>query len=484
MKFRKRNLLWILLLIIVTLYFTSFFYNIYKPLPENVSYEGSIYNVSENEVEFLRDLNYLNESNSTVLDQEIFDNVFSLIDNSQKFIIIDMFLFNTDYSNKERFIPLTTEMKDKLIEKKKQNPDMAIVLITDEINNFYGSYTSKEIAELKENRVEVVITDLTKLRDSNPIYSSFWRIFLQPFGTSGRGWITHPLGNTDYEVTLRSILKVLNTKANHRKLIVADSGSEIHTIITSANPHEASSLHSNVALLIKEDIWKDVLETEKSVVGFSSSTFPKINTNFVEEDKEEENIEIQFLTEGKIKDNLIRDINSMKKGEKIDIAMFYLSERDIIDSLLKASEKGVEIRLILDPNKDAFAREKKGIPNRQVAYELVRKSAGKIKVRWYDTQGEQFHVKMITLKKPDKTIVYLGSANLTRRNINDYNLEANVKLASPTSANISKEVVTYFNTMWENKDGHYTIDFSKYEEPSRLKYLQYRFQEFSGISTF
>ena len=34
---------------------------------------------------------------------------------------------------------------------------------------------------------------------------------------------------------------------------------------------------------------------------------------------------------------------------------------------------------ILDPNKDAFAREKSGVPNRPVAYELVKKSKGKIK---------------------------------------------------------------------------------------------------------
>ncbi len=51
--------------------------------------------------------------------------------------------------------------------------------------------------------------------------------------------------------------------------------------------------------------------------------------------------------------------------------MFYLSERQIIKALIAAQQRGVQVRVLLDPNKDAFGREKNGIPNRQVAAELT-----------------------------------------------------------------------------------------------------------------
>ena len=166
------------------------------------------------------------------------------------------------------------------------------------------------------------------------------------------------------------------------------------------------------------------------------------------------------------------------------MAMFYLSDRDIINSLLKASERGVEIRLLLDPNKDAFAREKSGIPNRQVANELVKKSNEKIQIKWFDTKGEQFHVKLVIIRKENSTITYLGSANLTRRNIDDLNLETNVKTIIPNSRALATEFKEYFDRLWNNEGAKYSLDFEAYEETSKAKWLLYYIQEKSGFSSF
>lgn len=483
-KKKIKKVLRIILLVFLFLYILTFVYHGFlKPLPQGISYEGSVYNVSEKDIDFLYDLTYLNNSANKQTQQEIFDKVFEIVDNSNNFIVLDFFLFNSDYSEQVKFKNLTDTLKDKLIEKKESNPDIKIIFITDEINNFYGSYTSDEIKELRNNGIEVVITDLTKLRDSNPTYSALWRVLFQWFGTSGDGWITHPLGNAEKKVTLRSYLKLLNTKANHRKVIVADSENGTISLVTSGNPHDASSRHSNIALLIKGDISKDIIETELAVAQFSGykNTMIEYNPilNFNSGD-----ISVQVLTEGKIRDNLIDDINSLEKGDSIDLAMFYLSDRKIINPILAAAERDVEIRIILDPNKDAFAREKNGIPNRQVAYELIKKSNGKIKIRWYDTKGEQFHTKMIIIKKGDKIIVYIGSANYTKRNIGDLNLETDIKLTASKEKNISKEIESYFDMLWNNENDNYTIDFSQYEDPSKMKYLLYRFQEASGFSSF
>jgi len=50
-----------------------------------------------------------------------------------------------------------------------------------------------------------------------------------------------------------------------------------------------------------------------------------------------------------------------------------------IHKLVKASDRGVEINMILDTNDFFFAKAKFGIPNKPVAEELIKKSEGKIR---------------------------------------------------------------------------------------------------------
>lgn len=455
----------------------------YKTLPEGISVDGKTYYVSEDEIEFLYDLTY-NKDGTIVYEQEIFDRIFELVDGAERFIVIDMFLFNTDYSDKVRFRNLTTEFKDKLVEKKKIKPEIEIVFTTDEINNFYGSYVSDELLELEIAGVEVVITDLTELRDINFLYAGFWRSYLQWINPQSEGWISHPLGNEDKKVTLSSFFRLLNVKANHRKVIVADFGNEIVSVVTSANPHEASSKHSNVAFLVKGDVGKDILDSEKGVSDFSGGNFPELNYEFVKREEKERDIEVKMVSEGKIKENILKDISELREGEGIDLGMFYLSDFEIVDALVDASERGVEVRVVLDPNKDAFAREKDGVPNRPVATELVKRSEGKVQVRWFNTQGEQYHSKILVLKKDGKVIVYLGSSNFTKRNLGDYNAELNLKATFPEGKKTYFEILDYFDRIWTNRDGNFTLEYSAYAEDNFIKNVQYKFQEFTGMSSF
>jgi phosphatidylserine/phosphatidylglycerophosphate/cardiolipin synthase-like enzyme len=458
-------------------------YSRFLPLQEGVNIAGEIHSISEEDIEFLFDATYLNKEGQVIIEQEIFDNIFEVVDNANEFIIIDMFLFNTDYSEKVKFKNLTRDLKDKLIEKKKQNPEIDIVFITDEINNFYGSYTSDEISELENNNIPVVITDLTKLRDVNPIYAGLWRSYLRWFNTEGEGYLKHPLGNLNKKVTFTAYLRLMNVKANHRKVITADENGETVSIITSANPHEASSKHGNVAIRIKNSIAKDILKSEKEIAKFSGHDFD-IENKLKLVKNTEGNIDVQLLTERQIRDSLVKEINNLNEGESIEMVMFYLSDRIVVNSLLEASERGVNIRIILDPNKDAFAKEKNGIPNRQVAYELFKESKGKIEVRWYNTQGEQQHTKLIVIRKHNETIIFLGSSNLTKRNIGNFNLEANIKIITPKETEIDLEIREFFYKFWNNLDGEYTLNFDNYKEDSFPKYQLYIFQESTGLSSF
>ena len=65
---------------------------------------------------------------------------------------------------------------------------MPVVLITDPINNFYGAYEQKYITKLKEAGVDVVITELNALKDSNIFVSGYYRCYTKWFGTKGLCW--------------------------------------------------------------------------------------------------------------------------------------------------------------------------------------------------------------------------------------------------------------------------------------------------------
>src|SRR5690606_1456482 len=84
----------------------------------------------------------------------------------------------------------------------------------------------------------------------------------------------------------------------------------------------------------------------------------------------EQTVEVAFLTEAAIGKHLLNAIGTTRKGDAIRIAMFYLSDRKVFEALLAAARRGVIVRLILDPNRDAFGRQKDGVPNRPVANEL------------------------------------------------------------------------------------------------------------------
>ena len=191
------------------------------------------------------------------------------------------------------------------------------------------------------------------------------------------------------------------------------------------------------------------------------------------------------MTEKKIRDNFLNLVNGLGKGDSIDMAMFYLSDRKVVEALKQADKNGADIRIILDPNKDAFGREKNGIPNRPVADELFKNTKGNTRIRWCDTHGEQCHSKMTLIKNSSGYHLLLGSANLTRRNIGNYNLETDALIENDKKVGAIKRASEFFNETWENKGGKiYTADYKKYKDEALYKKFWYRLAEATGMSSF
>lgn len=458
-------------------YLSSSVYQMYKPLPEGLNYTGKLRHA---QVQFVADQTYVDASGKQQLEQHIFKQMLQLIDQAQTTIVLDMFLFNKEVGDsKVQHQALMQQLTDALIEKRKYTPNIEIKFITDPINSVYGGVYAEQYHQLRQVGIDVIETDLSPLRASNPAWSGFWYLCCQGISNNTeKGWLPNPFGAD--KITLRSYLNLFNFKANHRKTLTVDTQEGWKTLVTSMNPHDGSSRHSNVALTVTGNTAMDVLKTEQAVGMMSKANMPVIIMG--EFDGAQNLPQVQVLTEKAIYEAVLNLINKAKSKEQIDLAMFYLSERHIIQSLIAAHERGVKIRVLLDPNKDAFGRTKNGIPNRPVASELH--DAG-IDVRWCNTQGEQCHSKMIIKRNTQTAEMILGSANFTARNLKNYNLETDIRVIGAHNAQVFNDANQYFNQAWSNLNGRQiSVPYRQYADESNMKYALYRFMEWSGLSTF
>ena len=486
-RFRKRWVLWAfgLLWASVGVWQTN------KPMPAGTHVHTSPIAVDASQVRFLTDLTYNDPQAHPVYEQQIFDEVFQIIDGAESFIVADFFLFNDFMGAAEApHRRLSRELASRLIARRAAKPALTVLLITDPINDVYGGVESPLLQELRDAGINVVVTDLQKLRDSNPFYSSLWRMFGQWWKpTPSEGSLPNPFDTEPAKVSLSSWLSLLNFKANHRKLIVADrSDGSLITLVASANPHDGSSAHSNVALRFVGEPALKIVESELAIERFSGWQGHVLASSPESTPVEATDpLQLSFLTEAAIRDHLLKAMDATRNGDSIRIATFYLADRKIVAALLAASKRNVKVQLVLDPNRDAFGRQKDGVPNRPVANELVTESGGAIEIRWYRTHGEQFHTKLALITQGGGLIASLGSANLTRRNIGDYNLEANVALELKAESPLALEMSRYFNRIWSNEGPpgtEYTADFGVYRDSDTSRYWRYRIMEATGLSTF
>jgi len=473
---RKRRRWSRLIAVIALAWLCSALWQAYKPLPPGIGVEGPWR--AADDAAFLADRTFVDAGGERRSEQAIFDAAFAMIARAERWIVIDMFLFN-DFGG-VALRPLSRELTDALLARKSARPDLRIALVTDPINTVYGGQHSERLEQLAAAGAEVVITELAVLRASNPAWSGLWSLCCRWLGNDpDGGWLPNPFG--DGKITLRSWLALPNFRANHRKTLVTDDGDGWRALVTSANPHDASSAHGNVALAFSGDAALDLIASEAAVARFSGVAVDGLPAA-PSAGPPPEGARVRVLTEGAIGRALVRTIDAAKPGESLDLAVFYLSDRDVIDALKAARSRGVALRVLLDPNEDAFGRKKNGVPNRQVARELV---ATGIDVRWCDTHGEQCHAKLLLHRSADHATLIVGSANFTRRNLDDLNLETSVQFLADATHPAMRDAARWFDAQWNNPDGRiYSADYARHADDGWLRRLWYRFGEATGFSTW
>ena len=513
-----------------------------KNPPLGINYESPI-RETEN-AEFHYDLTYLDKDGNIQYDRNLWDATFKVVDNAKDYLIIEMFLFNDLYNkDKEHFPEFAKEYTERLVKKQKENPNLKVYILADENNNFYGAFEHPFITSMKNAGINVIIVDIFKLKDTFPWYSPIWRTFIKPMGNpQNKGWITNFYGDMWPKLTIRNLLRALNVKADHKKVFL----NEKEVVVSSANIHDPSYFHENIAIYTDGPIVKDVLHDLQLVAKFSDSeinvddsnkeTKSKIEMDLADrtkirkdtmnignlEDKNndminlEENIsdskknekdekeslslnsgkneitdtegktyKIQYLTEGAIGKYLDADIDSLKSGDELLMGMYFLADRGIIDRLIKAANRGVKIRIIFDRSRDAFGMSTNGLPNKPVSKKLKKKTKGKIEIKWYFTNNEQYHTKITLMKKTDgSVIINAGSANLIKKNIRGYIMDSNFRILTTQDSKISKDVYTYFDRLWENKDGLFTINFDDEPTTSGFSDFMYKILDATQLGSF
>jgi hypothetical protein len=102
------------------------------------------------------------------------------------------------------------------------------------------------------------------------------------------------------------------------------------------------------------------------------------------------------------------------------------------------------------------------------------------------TSGEQMHAKMLLVRRADGAAdLLLGSANFTRRNVRNYNLETDVRVSGRADSPVFADAAAYAERLWTNGGGRrFTTGYEAFRDDSRWRVFKYRVQEAAGLCTW
>ncbi len=461
------------------------YWQTHKPLPPGMHVVSPLCTVPVAQLAFLTDLTAADAYGHALVSQSIFDAVLETIAHARRFVVLDYELIGAAPAEAAPQRHVAGELTDALLARMRADPGLHVLVITDPRNGRYGRAARPELALLRAAGAAVVTARLDRLRDPNFLYSSLWRLTVR--------WWGGPPGEAGV------VLRELNYKSDHRKVVIADiEGEGYRAVVGSANPLDAQSAWSNAALSLEGAAARTLLLSELAVARFSgwngderalalAPNGPSGCDAATPSTPSAQSAQVQVLTDGAIRRELTEQIEAALPGESIDVAAFRLADRTLIETLLEAARRGVHVRLLLDPSEDATTAAPSGLPNQPVASELAARSEGAVQVRWYRTHGERFHSAVVMVYGRERLWLLCGSANLTRRGLDDYNLEADAAAVLAVDAPPAQQALAYFDSLWSNRAAagiEYTADFAAFADPSQVHYWLCRLLEGAGIVAF
>lgn len=469
---------------------------------------------AENQVELLIDFCGWNPQTGEreVVSMEIIDRAVRMIAEAEDVLVMSFFLFDNLHAREAPPEEIAGRIGDAILARRREHPEMPIVLILDLLHKAWDRRESEIVRELRDAGVIVVYSDVLGTRAASRfgMYHHMHTLgrMVNPltFGLLdvaadliGRAPLPIPGGKLDGEqVTLNMLAAGLHFKANHRKLIVSGKGGRLEAMVTSWNPHDPSAHHANHALvlhgdpaayvyaLLRADVAKSLQLAGRYVDRDADGRRPKLrelDTMLPPGLGEYQNIhtshpadrlpddvdpappqqaKVAIASESAIEAMLLHWLQSVGPGDEVRVQMFYLSRIPVLQALLDAAERSEQpVKILLDPNRTGINTVRDGTPNVQAARFLLQQAELRdvpIEVRWYATSGEQNHAKAMSIINPTtgKAQLMLGSANWTRKNLAGINLEANAFVES--APGVTAAFNDAFDVLWFNR--HERLRFS------------------------
>ena len=413
------------------------FWNSVKPLPAGLHVTSLPARLTESQVDFIDD----SQRRGALLEREL-----ELIDRAEQAVVLDE-------------CPLTASIFEHLLMRKRERPNLRILVVTDPRNEVYGGTAATTLSTLEQAGVVVARANLDRMRDSNPLYSSLWRL--------GVGWWSKPFDETSGEVT--ATLRRLNNKADERQLIVADDGTGGWlSLIMSAPPLANPLVDTNAGLLVRGNLARDIIASERGVAAWSTDddrlpAVPPMGDHGVG------SIDARFLTEGAVATALHEVINLTVSGDSVSLMARALNDRSTLDALTRAAARGVHLQLLLDPD----------VPGTQAAAaELLHEGAGDIGIRW-QAGASRREARYALVRHRNDAWIEMGSANVTRRDLSDFNLTAGIELHIPGRSSQARAAADLFGKAWAG-----AAPYAIHADASRDAYWRYRLEEATGLGIF
>ena len=422
----------IALLVLLLAWLSLVFWNSAKPLPPGTHIASQVSRLSEADVDFVQESARRPESPGRVM---------SAIDHAEQLIVVDR-------------SPVSQELAQHLLARKRARPNLRVVLVTDPGNEAFGGTPLQTLTSLEESGIIVARVRLERLRDSNPLYSGLWRLMF--------GWWSDPFDETPGQVTLPAWSRMRNFKADQRQLVVADDGSGGWTAAIG-------SAGASAGLILRGSLARSMIAGELQIAAWSADD-DRLPAGPPMDGRGVGSIDARFLTEGAIETALLDAIAAAGSGDEISIAVQNWSDRRLVAAALGAAGRGARLHVLLARNR---------MPNQAVAGELLDGGGSRIEVRWCSSGTEASLPKLLVVQHRNDLWMNFGSANFTRRNLGDLNLESSVELRMPARAPPARAVTEYFNKLWSNAAAEADL-----EHPSPASYWHYRFAEATGLSRF
>jgi hypothetical protein len=425
-----------LVLLVLLAWLSLVFWNSAKPLPPGTHVVSQTARLSEADVDFI----FERSPQPDILAPDL-----SAIDHAEQLVVLDR-------------SPVGAEATRHLLARRHQRPNLKIVLVTDPGSEMLGGTPPQTLASLEQVGMIVTRVRLDRLRDSNPLYTGVWRLVFS--------WWSDPFDETPGEIGMAARARSLNFKADQRQILIADDGSGGWTAVVAA-------AGAHAGLVLRGALARAMVTSELQVAAWSTDD-DRLPSALPVGGRGVGSIDARFLTEGAIEAALLDAMAAAGSGDEIRIAVEILSARPFILAVTRAATRGAHIQLLLAPN---------ATPNRIVAHELLRDGGGRIDVRWSSLATGATHPKLLLVQHRSDLWMNWGSANFTRRNLEDLNLESAVELRMPVRSAPARAAADYFSKAWANARPA-TADDSSYADEPMTAYWGYRFAEATGLSSF